>query len=290
MRYLPAFILVLGAACGITTGSVRATKDVTLSAPHVAGQKFSVESRNGSVEVHGDPALSEVKIWARIVCGGKTKEEAERRLAETKVVAERDANGILQVVARFPAGRSLPNDGASIKVRMPDAKGGIVKTSNGNVTVTRIAGKVTVRTSNGRVQVTDLGGTVDVDTSNGNVRAVNIAGPLVVRTSNGTITAEGIQGRAKLISSNGNVHIVLTRAGPLSVSTSNGTVDVTVGRRFLGTVSIGTSNGSIQVEDPAGRITSQHIRKTSAKLQVGDGGDASSVTTSNGNVRFKIEK
>ena len=86
------------------------------------------------------------------------------------------------------------------------------------------------------------------------------------------------------------MRIVLTRAGPLSVSTSNGTVDVTVGPEFLGSVSIGTSNGSIRVEDRAGRITSQHIRKTSAKLQVGTGGDSSSVTTSNGNVRFKIEK
>ena len=290
MRYRLLVLLLLGAACGTTATGVRATKDLALSAPHVGGQKFSVETRNGGVEVHGDPALGEVKVWARIVCGGKTKEEAARRLAETRVVAERDANGILHVVARFPAGRHFPYDGASIQLRLPDAKGGMVKTSNGNVTVTRIAGKVTVRTSNGRVQVKDLGGSVDVGTSNANVSAGNIAGPLVVRTSNGTITAEGVQGRAKLSSSNGNVRIVLTRAGPLSVSTSNGTVDVTVGPEFLGRVSIGTSNGSVEVEDRGGRITSQSIRKTSAKLQVGKGGDASSVTTSNGNVRFKIEK
>ena len=126
MRYRLLVLLLLGAACGTTATGVRATKDLALSAPHVGGQKFSVETRNGGVEVHGDPALGEVKVWARIVCGGKTKEEAERRLAETRVVAERDANGILHVVARFPAGRHFPYDGASIQLRLPDAKGRIL--------------------------------------------------------------------------------------------------------------------------------------------------------------------
>ena len=46
MRYRLLVLLLLGAACGTTATGVRATKDLALSAPHVGGQKFSVETRS----------------------------------------------------------------------------------------------------------------------------------------------------------------------------------------------------------------------------------------------------
>jgi hypothetical protein len=277
-------------ACSLT--SIKAERDVTLAADHVAGSKLVVRSHNGTLKIQGDPHVDRVQIEATLVCQGASQEEAEARVAQARVLAER-ADGTLTIRPEFPDGpRSA--DGASFVVRIPDAGRIVAETSNGGVKVLLLAGDLRIRTSNGGVGVIDHDGPVEIETSNGGVLVRNIGGRVHARTSNGQMVAENVRGPADLKSSNGGIQLVLAgdQAGPIQVRTSNGVIGVTVGGGFRGPVWLKTSNGHLVVKDPAGRVTSKRLdkKKRSGTVRVGEGGEKSTIQTSNGNVTFAIAK
>jgi len=277
-------------ACSVA--SVRAERVLTLTADHVEGSKLVVRSRNGALKIQGDPHAVNVQIEAKLVCQGASQAEADARVVHAKVLAER-SDGTLTIRPEFP-GEIRPGDGASIVVRIPTASGIEAETSNGGVKVLLLAGDLRIRTSNGGVGVIDHEGPVEIETSNGGVLLRNIGGRVRARTSNGEMVAENVRGPADLQSSNGGIQLVLAgdQTGPVHARTSNGTIGVTVGGGFRGPVWLKTSNGSLVVEDRGGRVTSKKLDKSrrSGTVQVGTGGEKSTIQTSNGNVTFKIGK
>jgi hypothetical protein len=276
-------------ACGVSL--VRAERDLTLSQAHVPRSQLVVRTHNGAIRIQGDPHAGAVTVAATLVCGGKTQAEADTRVVHASVAAERAADGTLTVAPRFPGG-PRPGDGASLSVRLPDASGTVAETTNGSVKVILLAGDLKITTSNGGIGVIDHGGPVQLETSNGGILARNIDGPVTATTSNGTIVAESIRGHARLQSSNGGITLTLApdQAGPVSATTTNGVVAVSVGPAFTGRVQLKTSNGHLSVDDRAGRVVSKSLDKRTGTIQVGEGGAASIVTTSNGNVRFVIRR
>jgi hypothetical protein len=289
VRNLVLALLVLP-ACSVMT--VKAERDVTLTADHVEGSKLVVRSQNGALKIQGDPHVDKVQIEATLVCRGVTQEEADARVAHAKVLAER-ADGTLTIRPEFPE-ELRSGDGASFVVRIPDASSIVAETSNGGVKVLVLAGDLRVRTSNGGVGVIDHEGPVEIETSNGGVLVRNIGGPVHARTSNGEMVAENVRGPADLRSSNGGLQLVLAgdQPGPVHVRTSNGSIGVRVGGGFLGPVWLKTSNGRLVIQDRFGRVTSGEPDKgkRSGTVQVGQGGERSTIQTSNGNVTFTIGK
>ncbi|MHC4135318.1 MAG: DUF4097 family beta strand repeat-containing protein [Planctomycetota bacterium] len=277
-------------ACSVTL--VKAERDLTLTADHVAGSKLVVRSHNGTLKIQGDPHVDKVQIEATLVCHGASQEEADARVAHAKVLAER-ADGTLTIRPEFPEERR-PGDGASFVVRIPDVGSIVAETSNGGVKVILLAGDLRVQTSNGGVGVIDHEGPVEIETSNGGVLVRNIGGRVRAHTSNGEMVAENVRGATDLQSSNGGIQLALAgdQAGPVNVRTSNGSIGVTVGGDFRGPVWLKTSNGHLVVEDRAGRVTSKKLDKKerSGTVHVGEGGEKSTIQTSNGNVTFTIAK
>ena len=277
-------------ACSVTL--VRAERDLTLTADHVAGSKLIVRSQNGTLKIQGDPHIDKVQIEATLVCQGASQEEADARVVHAKVLAER-SDGTLTIRPEFP-GERRPADGASIVVRIPDAGSIVAETSNGGVKVLLLMGDLRIQTSNGGVGVIDHQGPVEIETSNGGILLRNIGGRVHARTSNGEMVAENVRGPADLQSSNGGIQLVLAgdQAGPVHARTSNGSIGVTVGGGFRGPVWLKTLNGALVVEDRAGRVTSKRLDKNrrSGTVHVGKGGEKSTIQTSNGNVRFTLGK
>jgi hypothetical protein len=279
---------VLMHACNI--GYKQAQAPMHATAELKAGASVSVESRNGKVQIIGDDSVSEVQVNATIRCSGKTQQEADARLAKASLDVAYDTSGMLTIRPVFPDG-PLNNDGASITVRLPTAQGVNVKTSNGPVTVCKLAGQLNIQTSNGRVSVNDHDGPAVINTSNSPVEVQQLSGSLTVDTSNGRVDAINVGGPVTIDTSNSPIRLALRadQSGPLKLDTSNSSVAVSVGQAFTGSVKFDTSNGRVTVKDPAKRIRTQQLGKKDGNIVVGDGGANSVIDTSNGGIEFEIK-
>ena len=287
--------------------AVKARKTVNLSLDHIPASALAVNTRNGAISVIASDEYERVMIESQICCTGGTRAEAERRLAQSTIRADRDSSGRLVIAPVFPD-QARGSDGAGITVRLPDAGGvtadtsngsvtvhgvdGEVKihTSNGAVTVEHVDGSLTVDTSNGAVTVRDHHGRAVIDTSNGTVRVFGQVGPLEADTSNGAVIVEDLAGSADIDTSNGAVQLTLRgdQSGPIDLRTSNGSVTIIVGPAFVGELSLHTSNGGFRINDRLGRIRRQSMEKHRANLLIGEGGPSSRASTSNGRVTLTI--
>ncbi|MEE9130489.1 MAG: hypothetical protein V3T84_10770 [Phycisphaerales bacterium] len=279
-------------ACSIHFGQTARSKvtSLTQSFQHVTDAPVEIRTRNGSVDIAADQSLDAVSIEAKIVCGGKTKAEAEERVAQASLTVIRQADQTLLIAPSFPGGPQN-GDGASIWVRLPDARGVEIHTSNGKVSSSGLTGEIVIDTSNGRVELADHHGTATIDTSNGSIIVTQLQGDLEADTSNGRIEVVDLAGTAKLDTSNGSVFVSLAsgQTGPIIADSSNGPITVKVGPAFVGTVTMDTSNGPIIVNDPLGVITSRRMNKSEGTLVVGEGGPASRLDTSNAAIKFIIQ-
>lgn len=270
MRLQRLVTAIAGAAllAGCSFSSIRAERDLSLTAAHVADAPLHVESRNGGIEVIVDPTMTEVAIDAHLQCGGDTVEEAEARVAASRVEVSRDTGRTLHITVVFDGG-ARSNDGARFTVRLPDVQGVEARTGNGSITVKGSRGELVAVTSNGRVTVDDHDGSVDVRSSNGRLELSNVAGPVEGHTSNGSI----------------GVRLANSVAGPVHLTSSNGSIILAVGPAFCGRVDMSTSNGSVSLEDGAGMAKGSSISKRSGSVSFAEGDD-SQLKTSNGSIKL----
>lgn len=272
---LPRLLLVLPLAstllisgCMWERAKFRQTTNVT--APHVASSGLKVRTRNGSVQVHKAPtADGQVSIAATLYM------VSPERLSQATIVANRSSAGVLEISAKPPEGGWRSSEGCSFEIVVPDAAGVELSTGNGALEIEGLSGSAKLDTSNGAITVRDHDGPVVAETSNGRIEATDVGGSIDARTSNGSVT----------------VRLGDRSVGPAKIRTSNGSVTVELSAAFRGALDVSTSNGSVRMPSsaPAGvdKFTSRANRR-SAHLQVGDGGPASSIDTSNGSVTVKF--
>ena len=160
-----------------------------------------------------------------------------------------------------------------------------IVTSDGNITIGDLVGKVGLRTSDGDIRTSSLEGPiVSVQTSDGNIdmddlKAENVsiqtsdgniqletaaASSLFVKTSDGDISAMALAGNAEIQTSDGNIDIDSIAGSIASLKTSDGNIsvdelnvmnndikssdgDLRLGRVY-GDLRAATSSGSIQME------------------------------------------
>lgn len=298
MRATTAILFTLAAAaymtgCSATSSIIwdeKVTETRSITADHVAGGSLYIDTRNGSVEVYADDSVDAVKIDATVTAADTSEVEAAKRLAETKVIVERDTGQRLTIRPDWPS-IARAGEGASFNVRMPDANGVIIDTSNGNVTVHGLRGKLVIDTSNSGVEVVNHDGETIIDTSNGAVDVRGNRGRVYADSSNGRIRITDQHGSVEADTSNGPIEVVLAndQSGPLKLDTSNGSITVTVGPAFAGTVEFDTSNGSIYVRNRGGDVRTSTIGKSDGVIVMAKDGHKSIVETSNASITFTIE-
>jgi hypothetical protein len=251
----------------------RARSDRSMTVGHVADAAVLIESENGGIDLTAKPDREDVLVEARITCSGASQEEADRRAEEAELIVERDADGRLVIRPSFPGGERN-GDGASFTVEMPGAHGVEAYSSNGGVKVTGTSGELEAASSNGSIVVTDHDGPARCSTSNGRVTITNLAGPARVATSNGSIS----------------VGLRHDQTGPVDLRSSNGSVRLRVGPSFAGLVTMKTSNGGVRVSDHAGITRMHETRRNRGRVQFSEGGEPSSMRTSNGAVEVRVEE
>lgn len=270
------------AAC--TWDLARFKDSKTITAPAMADHGLIVETRNGSVTVTRAD-VSEVMIAAEV------RAQTEERAKAAKVRAERDASGTLIVGIDWPGGSAMGGEGATFDIRVPSARGVVIKTGNGRISLTGCAGPADLRTSNGTIIVDDHDGPVTAQSSNGEINLDFVEGAIDAQTSNGRITITDAAAAVKARTSNGRVRIALTNdnAGPVEAKSSNGTMTLMVGPAFAGELHASTSNGGVTIADGAvkGAKTIEKAR-ASARIVFAASGGESTLRTSNGAITIDV--
>lgn len=272
--------------CSMMT-TYRAKGQQTLTAAHVRDAGVHVKTENGQVDVWADPTRQDVEVTASITAAGDTQEEADARLAAITINVSRRSDGTLEVFPVYPD-RRRSNDSCSFEIRLPDARGVTVESSNGGVALVGLAGDASIRTSNGSIRVERQKGSVKALTSNGRVEIIGAGGSLEVDTSNGAVTVEGLAGAATLETSNGRVTCSAGEGwtGGVTIRSSNGSVTLTVPAGASGHIHASTSNGGVHVTGPAASVEGS---KTSRVVHLGGEGPTSKIDTSNGSVTVVIK-
>lgn len=266
---------LLAAGCG-GTALFHATR--TAQVTHAAGSPVSIYSENGSVDL-ARAEVTDVHITAHI------RAQTQERLDEARIAVVRDETGRLTIGVDWPGGHRRGNEGCDFDVRLPDASGVTVETSNGRIAMAGLAGAAMLGTSNGGIQVTGHDGDVRGHTSNGRVTMRSVRGEVKARTSNGAVEVVRVTGMVDAATSNGHVEVILDPAGrgPVFVDTSNGSISVDLGPAFSGKVTMRTSNGRISVIGAEATGGKEH-----KSVVVGAGGAESILKTSNGPVQLRI--
>jgi len=271
--------LMAMSGCDSLGQAVHESRSMTI--PHLAGSALSVTTANGSVLVERQQradVLLEIDIF-----GPDTE-----RLSFASVNAVRQGDGSLRVWVDWPGGKRQNKEGANIDLLVPDAIGVNVRTSNGRVTLSGLAGHAEVTTSNGSVSVTRHSGSATVHSSNGKLKLDRVDGEIKAETSNGSVVITEAFGPVETESSNGNVQVSTAHgnAGPVRVSTSNGRVELALGDGFEGILRVKTSNGQISMHD-LGNARLIESGKNTLELKIGASETISAVRTSNGSVRVQ---
>lgn len=260
--------LALAAGTLLTGGCVwdeaSVVQTTTLSAPYTEGTGLRVEARNGSVSVR-EGAGEEIVVAATL------KMKTQERVGQVTLVADQNDDGVLMVYAKPPPGGWKSSEGCSFDVTVPSPMPVDLRTGNGAVECAGMRGEGVFETSNGSVTVLGHDGPVRARTSNGRVEVLDVAGPIEARTSNGNVV----------------VRLAKENAGPVRIATSNGSVTLDLGPAFRGEMTVRTSNGSVRIPAERDGVDIVKRGKRSATVRFGDGGEASSVSTSNGSVTVR---
>jgi len=250
--------------------------------PFRAGESLEIRTVNGSVQV--EPGGKD-----RAVLLARFRMTSRERLRQVRITAARKAPGTLEVRVAWPGGKRMAAEGCSLEIRIPPARGVLVRTTNGPITLEGMEGKADLESTNGALRVTRQGGPLRGRTTNGGVTLEKIRGGVDVETTNGPITLEGITGPVKARTTNGPIRVELDPAdpGPLEARTTNGPMRIQVGPAFRGVVEMETTNGAIRVEgEHRGRIT--RPEPGVLRLFLGEGDAPSRLRTTNGTILFRV--
>ena len=138
---------------------------------------------------------------------------------------------------------ALPRCSGGLDVTLPAGTEVVVRTENGTIVASGLAGDVSLNTSNGRIEAADIGGSLTVDSSNGDIDVTSSGADVEAATSNGEIDVADVDGAVTADSSSGDV-TVGSVTGDVSATSSNGTVEIS---EVGGNVHGESSNGEVTV-------------------------------------------
>jgi DUF4097 and DUF4098 domain-containing protein YvlB len=177
--------------------------------------------------------------------------------------------GKADILITVPAGTALTLETSDGDINVTGTtRGGVLKTSNGNIVLENVKGDFQGDTSNGDIEITTMEGSGLLRTSNGKVDIEDAKGEFNASTSNGAIIFSGEMtpgGSNRLTTSNGKVTVQLQGTPSVNVdaSTSDGKVSsnlailatVTETNHLIGKIGAGeaalyinTSNGDVTIK------------------------------------------
>jgi hypothetical protein len=239
------------AGCGLHfSPNVEAKEDWTRRYTLTSGGSFEVRETNGRVQVRGGDGDA-VEVTATKIGRGIDDTAARQALARIEI---REEVSPASIVLDSTAKSGGPSFGES-------------RTVNYVVTLPR------------RSQLT-------IKTTNGEIGVENVAGRVTVTTTNGSIRASGLESETKVAATNGEVVLEFARlGGGVTCETTNGTISVTVPRNAAADVSMRVTNGEIGHSNLDLKVKEETRRRLDAAI--GGGGPEVKLETTNGEIQLR---
>lgn len=308
-RSIPISTLLLTAACLPGCGyPIRASESFRMDAPSDGVRTVSIETRNGEIELRGDPAAKRIDIHGEKYARGVTMEDAIAAMEQIEIEALRDATrpDQVRIETLVPASIRDRSAGAKLVVTAPPGSRFELNTTNGSITIASVDGPVHADTSNGHVRASDVrdsarletsnggitlqnvGGDVDVHTSNGNIRLKSAGRARVsARTTNGYVTGTDLRGAVTARSSNGGIDLKIIETPPqpeICATTSNGPVRLELPPGVDARLTMRTSNGGVYTELKDLKVSDFRTGRNRLEATLNNGGGNIEVVSSNGSV------
>jgi DUF4097 and DUF4098 domain-containing protein YvlB len=218
-----------------------------------AGSRLSVTNTNGDIYIEPwdrDEALIVAKKKVKTRRG-----DAEEALEELRVEIDVDGSGI-EIDTYYPSWKKLfgwSEVSASVDydIKVPRRADLDVKTTNGEVEIEGIEGRIRLRSTNGGLSVSDAAGSVSAGTTNG-----------------------GIQ-----------VELDQVDAGSeMDFETTNGGIRLYLPSQIQASVSARTTNGTIETDFPV--AVQGTFRRNRLEGEINGGGPLLELRTTNGSIRI----
>jgi DUF4097 and DUF4098 domain-containing protein YvlB len=213
------FILLLSGQLFATT--ITDTFEKTL--PFKEGSLLSVSNENGNVEIEVWNK-NEIEIIAHKKVRASDSDLAEKMMENLQIEIEEN-RGTLEVKTRYPKnsgdkgglfgwifGKNSNNCSVEYKIRIPEKADLNIETTNGNVEVKEVSGRIRMETTNGEVLAKEINGLVRCKTTNGSIKVdfekIPIEDDMFFKTTNGSIRLylpENYGGYVDLKTTNGKV-------------------------------------------------------------------------------------
>jgi len=244
-------VLAFG-GCEMSFGHLagRATDEWTRTYQLSPGGEIVIGNTNGRVEIEGTDA-STVDVRAERIARAATDAGARELLTRIQIVEDVKPDRVSIETARM-AGMLF---GVSYEVRyhVRAPKGAAVR----------------AHTTNGEIVVASMTGKVDAETTNGAVKGTGLVGGVHAETTNGAVTMD------------------LTSIGsqPIELGTTNGAVRLALPESAKATLSASVTNGGIRVSGLNLDVQEQSRRRLDARLN--GGGTPITIHTTNGGIRIE---
>ena len=280
----------------------RYKEDFHKSFPLQPGGAVSVENSNGSIEIMG---------WDQntVEINGTKYASTPDLLSDLRVEMSGSASSV-QVRTVRPAEIWHGNAGVRYSLRVPKkVLLDRISSSNGGIRVEDVEGNANLRSSNGQIRVTKLTGSLEAGTSNGRIEVRDLDGDANLHTSNGTIDADAQHGSFEARTSNGRIEARLMNPSvhhAVKLDSSNGHIELRIDGREVPEVRARTSNSSvilylppstnarIQARTTHGSITSEFDglrtggmrRERELDGTIGSGGPLIDLDSTNGSIKI----
>jgi hypothetical protein len=260
------------------------SETVDQSFPLSTGGLFTLENRNGSVEV-STWDKDEVRVvaekqmrldgdgwWlARLIGMNRsritTDEEAQALFKQLIVECSGDEKR-RTVNTRYPESQDV-NCTVTYRITAPKKTRIEVDTVNGSIHVRGVEGETTAATTSGSVSVEDVVGRVHAITTNGKIDLAGISGPVQAKSTNGSVSVR-LSGAAKL--------------EDVEMHSVNGSVRLYVPADAAFAVKARTVNGSVRCDLPLASVATQSRKRLDGV--VGADGAQVELSTTNGSVQI----
>jgi hypothetical protein len=247
--------LLATAGCDVAMGhlNARATDEWVHSYPLAAGGEVQIGNTNGRIEIEGVEG-STLEVRAERTVRAATEEAAREMLPRVTINEDVSPNKVSIDTDRL-AGILV---GASVEVSY-----------------------------HAKVPIWAL---VRVRTTNGEIAVEKIAGRVVATTTNGGVTAHDMSGGVEARATNGRLEIAIRALGndPIDLRTTNGSVQLTLPQSAKANVSATCTNGSIDLSGAALDLMGEQSKRH-ARGRLNGGGTPVDLTTTNGKIVVSVQ-
>lgn len=245
-----AALLALAGCTGEFSLQGRATDEWARSYQLAPGGEIQIGNTNGRIDVEGVDGNT-VDVRAERIAKATTDGAAKELLPRIKIREEVKPDRIAIETERMSG--VMIGAGIEVRYHVKAPKNAVVSASNTNglVSLTGLAGKITAHTTNGGVRGTNLTGGVDASATNGGV----------------------------------SVEFASVGRDPIRMSTTNGGVTIGLPDDTKADVVATCTNGGISVSGVKLEVTEQSRRRVEGKMN--GGGTSIELRTTNGGVRIR---